>query len=125
MKMWSKGEGEPFRDSPHCAGKLHKTEDAPADHAMIKITGEYPPEGSWAYNREVYEIITVLRGLGHVSIRGEGYRTLSEGDVVHIPPNTWFRWGGSNMDISRVCVPPFDSEQYEEMSEKDIAEEDI
>lgn len=125
MKMWSKGEGEPFRNSPHCAGKLHKTEDAPADHAMIKITGEYPPEGSWARNRESWEIVAVTKGLGHIAIRGGEHTVLLPGSVVHIPPETWFRWGGSNMELSMVCIPPFNPEQYEVMSEDELNKEAV
>lgn len=103
-------QGEAFTNSDTCHGTAFVAE-APLDMAEIVISGRYPQTG-WARNRQSHEMVRVLHGAGSLAL-GEGSATpLAEGDVIHVPPDTWFAWEG-DMTMLIVCSPPFSAEQYE------------
>lgn len=102
--------GQPFTNSETCRGVAF-TPDAPLDMAEIVIDGPYPESG-WAKNREVHEVVRVLRGTGRLALRDAGITYLEAGDVVHVPAGQCFAWNG-DMTLLMACSPPFDPEQYE------------
>lgn len=105
-------EGTPFTNSDTCHGVAFASDTSPTDIAIIEINGRYPQEGSWAKNRESHEIVTVIEGLGSLSIRGARSEELRVGDVVHIAPGQEFAWDG-RMRLAMACSPPFNPQQYE------------
>lgn len=103
-------QGQEFTNSETCRGVAFTT-DAPLDLAEITIAGRYP-EAGWAKNRESHEMVQVLRGAGQLVLRSGETTELTAGDVVHVPPETWFSWSG-DMTILMACSPAFNVEQYE------------
>lgn len=103
-------QGQPFTNSPTCSG-ISFTTDAPLDMARIVITGRYPTEG-WVRNRESHETVYVLAGEGELLFEEGAQYSLKSGDVVHVPPERWFRWSG-DMTILMACSPVFKVSQYE------------
>ena len=103
--------GVEFTNSPSCHGTAFAAGDAPLDIAEISINGRYPEQG-WAQNHESHEMVRVLRGTGSLSLKDDTTIPLTEGDVVHVPPKTWFAWDGT-MTIIMACSPVFTPDQYE------------
>lgn len=106
----SKLAGKSFENSKTCHGVAFAA-DAPLDLAEITISGRYP-ENRWARNLKSHEMVRGLRGSGSLILRDGETTELKEGDVVHVPPQTWFAWSG-NMTILMACSPAFNSNQYE------------
>ena len=107
--------GQEFTNSDTCHGVAFAA-GAPLDMAEITISGRYPEKG-WARNLESHEMVRVLQGVGNLALRDGEITELAEGDVVHVPPETWFAWSGS-MTILMACSPAFSPEQYEIEEEK-------
>jgi len=110
-------EGKQFTNSSTCHGEAFASEGAPLDMAIIEISGRYPEEGSWARNRECHEMVTVVNGVGSVTVRGATAEQLSAGDTVHIAPGQEFAWDG-DMQVIVACSPIFNPEQYDILREE-------
>lgn len=106
-----KVSGKKFTNSTTCFGESFTSVDAPLDLAEIAITGRYPESG-WACNHECHEMVRILSGSGSLILRDSGTTELRDGDVVHVPAETWFAWSGT-MTIIMACSPAFALDQYE------------
>lgn len=111
-----------FTNSPTCGGQSF-ADGSVLDMAEIAISGRYPEKG-WARNLASHEMVRVLTGSGRLFLRGNETIELSVGDVVHVPPKTWFAWDG-DMVILMACSPAFSTDQYEIMEDIDVIDETI
>ncbi len=117
MKYWQDQDGQEFRNSDVCWGRVYKPSSDAIDVAKISIRGNYPETG-WAYNQESHEMAVVTRGEGWLETP-EGRVDLKEGDVVHLDPEERFRWGG-DLDLIIPCGPAFDPDKHHFGEEQDV-----
>lgn len=103
-------QGADFTNSRTCHGVSYVADEAPVDLAEITITGRYPERG-WARNLESHEMMRVLSGSGRL-LYSDGHEAgFTAGDVLHVPPMTWFAWDG-DATILMATSPVFDPDKY-------------
>ena len=118
MKFWKSDEGNEFKSNENIFGREYQPDSKKVDIARISVRGEFPSEGAWGrVGGGSCEIVTVVKGEGYAEFKDHGKVNLTEGDVLYVEHDEWFRWGG-NMDIVAACSPAFDSTKREEMKER-------
>jgi mannose-6-phosphate isomerase-like protein (cupin superfamily) len=110
LRNYMKLVGAPFKNAETCEGTAFSVPGGLFDLSIITIAGRYPEVG-WAMNETAHEIVYVQEGEGTLMKENEPAIELHEGDVVSVPPGTWFAWEG-HMKIIMTCQPAFDAKQY-------------